>query len=331
MSGGERLSVALCTYNGAKYLREQLDSIALQTYPPDELVVCDDRSVDGSVEIAKTFASRAPFSVRLYVNEEGLGTIKNFERAIGLCKGDFVALSDQDDVWLPNKLEVTLRAMREAEDRYGVATPILVHTDLQVVDSERRPIAPSFYKYQGFKRLHKNLLAELLIENYVTGCTLMMNRALRDAGLLIPREAKMHDWWLALVAAALGCIVSLPEATVLYRQHTENVVGAKKRDWKRYVFDWKRYVFGWWGEFMEGVRDSLLQSKALEEHLRERSSDPALVSFLECYNRKARAGGARNALWIARQGIIEQGIARTIALYMLLLKRGRFATNLEGR
>ncbi len=307
MSEGERLSVALCTYNGAKYLREQLDSIASQTYPPDELVVCDDRSVDGSVEIAKTFASRAPFPVRLYVNEEGLGTIKNFESAIGLCEGDFVALSDQDDVWLPNKLEVTLRAMREAEDRYGVATPILVHTDLRVVDPERRLIAPSFYKHQGYRRSHKNPLAKLLVKNYVTGCTLMMNRALRNAGLPIPREAMMHDWWLALVAAALGRVVSLPEATVLYRQHGGNAVGAGRRSLKRHILGWR--------EFTTKIKTRLLQSKALGEYLSGRSP------FLQEYQERVGAGGLSAVYWAIRQGIRMQSMDRTLALY-LLLRRG---------
>lgn len=196
----QRLSVALCTYNGARYLREQLDSIALQTRQPDEMVVCDDRSSDGSVEIVEAFAADAPFPVRLCVNEEGLGATKNFERAMGLCEGDYIALSDQDDVWLPNKLEITFNAMCRAEDRSGADVPILVHTDLRVVDLERRLVAPSFYRHQGFKKLHRNLLAELLVENYVTGCTMMMNRALRDGGLPIPSGAMMHDWWLALVA-----------------------------------------------------------------------------------------------------------------------------------
>src|SRR5213080_381833 len=98
------LSVALCTYNGAAYLGEQLDSIVAQSRPPDELVVCDDGSTDETVEVLETFLAEAPFPVRLQRNEANLGFVKNFEQAISLCTGDFVALSDQDDVWMPGKL-----------------------------------------------------------------------------------------------------------------------------------------------------------------------------------------------------------------------------------
>ncbi|HEY2971172.1 MAG TPA: glycosyltransferase, partial [Pyrinomonadaceae bacterium] len=99
-----KISVAMCTYNGAPYLREQLNSIAAQTRPPDELVVCDDVSADLTCEIVTSFAASVHFPVRLYVNEQNLGSTKNFERAIGLCEGDIIARSDQDDVWLPEKL-----------------------------------------------------------------------------------------------------------------------------------------------------------------------------------------------------------------------------------
>src|SRR5882762_9087557 len=99
-----KISIAMCTYNGARYLREQLDSIAAQTRPPSELIVCDDNSLDETREIVAGFAASAPFPVRLGVNEQNLGSIRNFERAIKLCEGDLIALSDQDDVWLPEKL-----------------------------------------------------------------------------------------------------------------------------------------------------------------------------------------------------------------------------------
>src|SRR5215470_8302349 len=103
---GPAISVAMCTYNGARFLAEQLGSLAAQSRLPDELVVCDDGSTDESAEIVKDFARHAPFPVRLEVNEENLGATKNFEKAIGLCRGEVIALSDQDDVWYPKKLEL---------------------------------------------------------------------------------------------------------------------------------------------------------------------------------------------------------------------------------
>src|SRR4029077_8380451 len=99
-----RLSIAMCTYNGARFLPEQLESIAAQTRLPDELVVCDDGSADESAEIVRNFGKNAPFPVRLELNEKNLGATKNFEKAIGLCQGDLISLADQDDVWKPQKL-----------------------------------------------------------------------------------------------------------------------------------------------------------------------------------------------------------------------------------
>jgi len=108
------VSVALCTYNGAAYLGEQLDSIVAQSRPPDELVVCDDGSTDGTVGLLQAFVPEAPFPVRLYRNERNRGFAKNFERAISLCTGDFIALSDQDDVWKPEKLARLATALAKA-------------------------------------------------------------------------------------------------------------------------------------------------------------------------------------------------------------------------
>lgn len=313
-AGGEkRLSVALCTYNGARYLREQLDSIASQTRLPEEMIVCDDQSGDGSAEIVEAFASEAPFPVQLHVNKESLGAIRNFEKAIGLCNGDFIALSDQDDVWLPDKLETTLKMLCEAEAKHGPATPLLAHTDLQIVDTERRPVARSFYRHQGFRRLHRDSLAELLLENYVTGCTVLMNRALKEAGLPIPQQALMQDWWLALVAAASGRVISLTEATVLYRQHEANAVGARRRNLKKYFFGWKSFV--------NRVRGRFSQSEALEERLQNVRDHTDCVAFLSRYHCQIRGGGFYAVYWLLRNGVAMQGPTRTLVIYFLLLAR----------
>jgi glycosyltransferase involved in cell wall biosynthesis len=114
----QRLSVALCTYNGTQYLQEQLDSIAAQTKLPDELVICDDRSSDNTVEIIKLFSSKVSFPVHLHINEINLRTIKNFEKAISLCTGDIIVLSDQDDVWKPCKTERILRCFQKKSRKW---------------------------------------------------------------------------------------------------------------------------------------------------------------------------------------------------------------------
>ena len=130
MTNGDHMkfSVAMCTYNGAAYLEEQLDSIARQIRLPDELVVCDDNSSDESLRILRSFAARSAFPVRLHSNESNLGSTKNFEKAICLCSGDVIALADQDDVWHPEKLAILEREFSSTPD-VG-----LVFTDAEIVD-----------------------------------------------------------------------------------------------------------------------------------------------------------------------------------------------------
>ena len=124
-------------------MREQLESIAAQTLLPVELVVCDDGSTDDTMALVRDFARWAPFAVRLYGNENRLGVIANYSRTVSLCRGDYIALCDQDDLWRPEKLELSLDYMRGAEERYGQKTPLLVHSDLQVVDLQGRFMAAS--------------------------------------------------------------------------------------------------------------------------------------------------------------------------------------------
>ena len=144
-----KLSVALCTYNGEKFIAEQLESIARQTVLPDELIICDDRSADQTVQILHEFANKAPFPVSIYHNETTLGVIRNFEQAISLCKGEYIALADQDDVWLPEKIEKSLALIESAQAQYaGEEVPLLVHTDLKVVDQQLKVISESFMHAQ---------------------------------------------------------------------------------------------------------------------------------------------------------------------------------------
>jgi len=225
-----RLSVALCTYNGEKFISEQLQSIEGQTVLPDELIICDDNSTDKTIENINVFAKNAPFTVRIYQNNESLGVIRNFEKAILLCQGDYIALSDQDDVWLSDKLEKSMALMKREEARYAAkAIPILVHSDLKVVDQSLGVISESLMHMQKIHNENsEQALKTLLVQNYVTGCTVIINKALKEVATPFHNDIIMHDWWLALLAASEGKIAYLGESTILYRQHGENSVGAKK-------------------------------------------------------------------------------------------------------
>lgn len=220
------LSVVMCTFNGAPYLREQLDSIARQTLLPGELLVWDDRSDDGTANIVRAFAATAPFAVRLHINEQRYGVVRNFESAIGQAQGRYVALSDQDDVWRDDKLSREMELLAQVEAETGSSTPILVHSDLELVDQDLQRIQSSMFRAQRLRPGGLQPLATLLVQNYVTGCTVLCNRALIERALPFGEQVVMHDWWLALCAAAFGEVRTLPASTVLYRQHQRNQVGA---------------------------------------------------------------------------------------------------------
>jgi glycosyltransferase involved in cell wall biosynthesis len=212
-----KLSVAMCTYNGGPYLREQLDSIAAQRRLPDELVVCDDGSTDRTVAILEDFAATAPFPVRVYVNPANLGTAKNFERAIGLATGEVIALADQDDVWYPHKLERLEKELARSS-RIG-----LVFSDADVVDDRLRPVG--YRLWEALRAIERN---RRLIERgrpfEVTGCTAAFRADHKELVIPIPTEW-LHDAWTAFLIAAVADIARIDEPLLAYRQHAANQCG----------------------------------------------------------------------------------------------------------
>jgi glycosyltransferase involved in cell wall biosynthesis len=225
MSIHPRISIALATYNGERYLKEQLESYVKQTLLPYELVACDDASSDSTVAIVEEFSKTAPFPVRVFRNEKNLGFINNFSLAASLCHGDYIAFSDQDDIWLPDKLEVCCRRMKMAEEMYGPDIPLLVHSDLCLIDEENHVIAPSHMRVKRWKHNAVDPLRTLLVQNYVSGCTMLCNRPLIKKSLPFPDVLMNHDGWVSMIAASTGKIFFIPEATLLYRQHENNVTG----------------------------------------------------------------------------------------------------------
>jgi glycosyltransferase involved in cell wall biosynthesis len=222
-----KFSVAMCTYNGALYLREQLESIAAQSRPPDELIICDDRSSDDTEKIIESFSHRAPFAVRLYVNQEQLGSTKNFEKAIALCEGDIIALSDQDDFWYPEKLK-RFEDVFSKEPRVGY-----VFTDAQVVDEALRPTGYGLWQCIEFDEAKQTRMRKgrgldlLLLSNIVTGATMAFRSRFRELILPIPDGLNMiHDGWIALAIAVAALPALISEPLIKYRQHPHQQMGA---------------------------------------------------------------------------------------------------------
>ncbi len=218
------VDVLLAVYNGEKYLKEQIESILNQTFQDFNIIIRDDGSNDKSVEIMGYYRDKYPEKIRIVSGAPTGSAKQNFNELLKNTTSDYIMFCDQDDVWLPQKIEKTLAKIKSI-DANG-KTPTLVHTDLNVVDQNLNVISQSFFDFQQLNQ-QKMSLPALLVQNYVTGCTVMINRALANKCGEIPPECMMHDWWLALVAILFGNLVCINEPTMLYRQHEGNQVGAK--------------------------------------------------------------------------------------------------------
>lgn len=223
-----RVCVLLAAYNGETYIRQQIDSVLAQDYANVQIVLSDDCSTDATLEILELYKQSFPERVIHYKSGKRFGSAhKHFLHLLTeFHDAPYVMFCDQDDVWHQDKVRKTLEKMKDIEDNPKI--PAMVHTDLRVVDQNLQEISSSFCEYSAIKG-NRLLLNQLLVQNVVTGCTVMMNHALAElAATAIPEEGiVMHDWWIALLAAASGRTAFLDEALIDYRQHGSNTVGAK--------------------------------------------------------------------------------------------------------
>lgn len=219
------VDILLASYNGEKYIAEQIESIISQSFSDWNLIIQDDCSADKTIEIVRVYAKKYPYKISVHINEKPSGSAKaNFFSMLRRVKNDYVMFCDQDDVWNKDKIEITFKKMREAENENN-RIPVLVHSDLKVADCNLKTLHKSFVKYQGLNPNY-NTINKLVVQNNVTGCTVMINKFLVDLLTAETEGALMHDWWLALVAGSFGKIAFCPEQLVLYRQHGNNQLGA---------------------------------------------------------------------------------------------------------
>ncbi|MGO8797260.1 MAG: glycosyltransferase family 2 protein [Candidatus Sulfotelmatobacter sp.] len=227
----DEIEVLLATFNGEPYLKEQIDSLLNQDYRNLRVLARDDGSSDGTVGILLDYAERDPDRFRLLPTDVATRHPKwNFLQLLKASTAKYVCLSDQDDVWLPSKVRIEKLAMDDLEAQYGKSTPLLVFTDLRVVDQNLKEIHPSFWRRDRIRPESIHRLQLLLGQSVLTGSTAMLNRKLVELALRMPEEAIMHDRWIALLASAMGKSRALPEPTVLYRQHSQNALGALRDD-----------------------------------------------------------------------------------------------------
>jgi glycosyltransferase involved in cell wall biosynthesis len=221
----------MCTYNGVRFLDDQLASLAAQQRKPDELVICDDCSTDETVVTLRQFAARAPFPVHIHQNANRLRSTKNFERAISLCEGDIIALCDQDDIWDSRKISLTEECFLKNSN------VDLVFTDAEVVDEAANPVGYNLWPTLKFdtplqRRIKSNDAFALLSEKQiVTGATMAFRAKYRDLVLPIPLDIPLiHDGWIALMISLVGDVDIIERPMIKYRQHQSQQLGAPTND-----------------------------------------------------------------------------------------------------
>lgn len=264
----DKIIIILAAYNGELYIAEQIRSIINQTYRDWLLIIRDDGSSDNTHNIIKDIAEL----------DERIQVVDDATVTTGSSMGNFNILSqkayeigfkylffcDQDDVWDPNKLEYQINFM----DRQGhnlADVPLLSHSDLKVVDENLSLTSPSFMTLQGLKGNEVLPLSVLINQNYVTGCTMAINYELLRLSLPFPEDIIMHDWWMALCAAAMGKIYYIDVPLVRYRQHGSNVIGAKS--YKAMINPFP-YIWGnKWSKGQELLVRTFNQAKALNKRL----------------------------------------------------------------
>ena len=221
------ISIAMCSYNGAKFIKDQLDSLAAQKRMPDEMVICDDGSNDATVEAIEKFLPKAPFPARLIVNKKNMGMTGNYEQAMALCKGDVIAFADQDDIWHPEKLQRFATAFEQR--------PLLgsLFSDASVIDADGRPSGYTLWQSIRFNKKEREMVRSgraldvLMKYNVASGATMAFNSRLYKKLLLpIPRGC-LGDHWMAVICSAIGELGMIEEPLIQYRKHQGQYVGPK--------------------------------------------------------------------------------------------------------
>lgn len=224
----DTVDIVLATYNGAKYLARQLDSLLAQRHGGIRILVSDDGSSDNTVEVVREYCTRDSRVVLVSTVRQG-GVVANFTKALSFSNAEYVMFCDQDDVWLDTKVGTMLRALKERERVVGAATPLLCFSDLAVVNVHLDVEHPSFYESNNLNPFFNTDSRYLVWSSTVYGCTTVFNRSLVALGREMPSGLPMHDQWFALLAATVGEVIYVPLQTISYRQHDDNVVGGKRK------------------------------------------------------------------------------------------------------
>lgn len=305
------IDILLATYQGGDHFTAQLDSLARQSYPAFNLIIRNDDCEECIAEKIEALSGHFAGQVTLLDDDCGqLGPLRSFSRLLEGARSDYMMLCDQDDVWLTTKVEKTLAMMLDMEQEYGKNIPLLVHTDLTVVNHDLKVTSESLWQHQNIHPKNREVFNRLLVQNVVSGCTVMINKALRDIALPIPDQAVMHDWWLALVASAFGKIGHVDQATMLYRQHNTNEIGAK--EWGLPFI--LKNLFGNDGKLRESIARQQSQALAFIDFYQETLADD-LRSVAECYATIDQYPYVKKICLLLQHRLFKAGLIRNIGLW----------------
>lgn len=324
----EKVAILLATYNGEQYLQEQLESVLKSSYKNFKIFIRDDGSKDKTCEIIKEYSETYPDQFywvkdRHQIKSAQGNFMQLFRFAKDLKEFSYFMCMDQDDVWHKNKIEITLCTLKKVENEYGKDKPVLVHTDLNVIDQKGELIAQSFIKYSMISpRVTK--FSRMLAYNNVTGCTMMMNRSLLEMCICDSKDIFMHDWWCALIASAFGKIVFVNQQTIDYRQHLNNTVGASNN--KSFFTVFRKFQ-----RFLKKVhRGETLFDKTISQARRFRKHFIGQMSerqreLTETYCSLCSIGRVKRLYIIFKYNFWSQGIVRRIGqiAYLILKTKTR--------
>lgn len=310
-----KIIILLATYNGGKFIMEQLDSIVKQSYSNWEVLISDDGSTDDTLNIIREFCSK---DYRIKIVNEGLtklGACQNFGNLLKTAldkEWDFVMFADQDDFWYENKIQLTLDSMLDGGN--FIKIPKLVYTDFEYADEELTPLPKETdHNISGWKEPN---LQRLLAQNNIYGCTMMINRLLAERAIPIPSSAENHDYWISMVAASLGEIIHIKKRTILYRQHANNVSGhysnnSLKKRFQRY---YKRNA-----QLEKMMRMRFEMAGELHNRFYKDISEPNQKLLLG-YSNFENQNGIERVSFCFKKGIEKDSFLQSLAFYYLLLR-----------
>lgn len=313
------ISIIMSTYNGERYLSEQIESILNQDYKDWKLFVFDDGSKDETEKIIRGYQKEEKDRIFFFRNEKNFGARGNFFQGLRQVaekiapESKYYAFSDQDDVWDRDKLSLGLSKMKEIE---GEGSPAVIFSDVRITDKNLKVVEESYFR--GSK-INKGSLdfASLLMENKAIGGTMMINSKMAEIEFErermmggFPKEAKMHDWWFALIGASLGKLAVIDRATESYRQHERNVIGGKV--FFNYV---KHRIFHY--QVKKSIEENVLQGKEFFRYY-ENCLKKDKKEILENFINLSHSGFLRRRFLVMRYGFWKSGVIRNIALFLFL-------------